>query len=202
MDQVHNGDQVQPASQPEERHQLNNVIALPTSMNSELQLEGAIAPWDSDTPLDDEEVAVPLYKEVELAAGPGADAALEVPGRFVRLSKATLRAAGVAPENAIAAQVTGYSMARLILDGATVGIDIGTTEIYDGEIYAISHDGMLRIKYLYKTPGGGLRLRSENSEEHPDEFYSADEVQHSIRVIGFVFWWSTIRPVRRRGRPF
>ncbi|WP_207765192.1 S24 family peptidase [Stutzerimonas stutzeri] len=192
LDQLHNEG---------ETPTVNNVITLPIQRTSELQLSGGISPWGSETPVEDEEVEVPLFKEVELAAGAGANAPLEIPGRVVRLSRATLRAAGVDPANAIAAQVTGYSMARLILDGATVGIDIGTTEIYDGEIYALSHDGMLRIKYVYRQPGGGLRLRSENAEEHPDEFYSAEQVAESIRVIGFVFWWSTIRPVRRRNPP-
>lgn len=180
---------------------LNNVVRLPIARESDLHLIGEISPWDSDTPLESEEVEVPLYKEVEISAGNGATSVQAVPGRCIRLSRSTLRDAGVTPANAMAATVTGNSMSRLILDGSTVGIDKGTTNVMDGEIYAIEHSGMLRVKYLYRMPGGGLRLRSENSEEHPDEIYTADEVADSIRIIGFVFWWSTIRPTRGRGRP-
>ncbi len=181
---------------------LNNVHTLPISRNSELDLLGDISSWDGETPVEDEEVEVPLFKEVELAAGSGSAAVMEIPGRCIRLSRATLRTCGVAPANAVAAQVTGRSMERVIFDGATIGIDRGTTSIHDGEIYAIDHDGMLRVKYLYRLPGGGLRLRSENDAEFPDEHYTAEQVAASIRIIGFVFWWSTIRPVNRRGRSF
>jgi phage repressor protein C with HTH and peptisase S24 domain len=179
---------------------LNNVVRLPIPRDNDLNLIGDISPWDSETPLESEEVEVPLYKEVEISAGGGATSVQPVPGRCIRLSRSTLRDAGVEPANAMAATVAGNSMSRLILDGSTVGIDRGTTNIIDGEIYAIEHGGMLRVKYLYRQPGGGLRLRSENSDEHPDEIYSAEEVAESIRIIGFVFWWSTIRPTRGRGR--
>lgn len=179
----------------------SNPLSSPTTRTSDLQLLGEISPWGSDTPVESEEVEVPLYKEVELAAGSGSVAVLQVPGRCIRLSRSTLRDAGVDPANAVAATVSGNSMERLILDGATIGIDVGMTDVVDGEIYAIDHDGMLRVKYLYRQPGGGLRLRSENVEEHPDETYTLDETIDSIRIIGVVFWWSTIRPVRRKGRP-
>lgn len=82
------------------------------------------------------------------------------------------------------------------MDGATIGIDRGTTNIIDGEIYAFDHDGMLRVKYLYRLPGGGLRIRSENDEEYPDEVLNADQMA-TVRILGWVFWWSTVR--RRRG---
>lgn len=83
-------------------------------------------------------------------------------------------------------------MERLISDGSTIGIDRGRTEIRDGEIYAIDHDGMLRVKYLYRLPGGALRLRSENLTEYPDEILTAEQVA-SLRILGWVFWWSTVR---------
>lgn len=167
----------------------------PERIVSEMELDGEIAPWDGKTPLDSDEVFVPLYKEVELSAGAGSTNVQEIPGRKIRFALSTLRECGVMPENAVAAQVTGNSMERLIMPGSTIGIDTGTTTVTDGEIYAIDHDGMLRVKYLYRLPGGGLRLRSENSEEHPDEVIPPEALQH-VRVIGWVFWWSTVR--RRR----
>lgn len=191
LDQVHDGGN---------NSALSNVIRLPIAKESDLHLIGEISPWDSDTLLESDEVEVPLYKEVEISAGGGAAIVQSIPGRCIRLSRSTLRDAGVEPANAMAASVSGNSMSRLILDGATVGVDRGTTYVIDGEIYAIDHSGLLRIKYLYRQPGGGLRLRSENADEHPDEFYTAEEAAESITIIGFVFWWSTIRPVRGRGR--
>lgn len=155
-------------------------------------------PWDDTTPLDDDEVELPLYKEVELAAGSGSTAIQEIPGRKLRFSHATLRTAGVDPSAAVCATLTGTSMTPLIIPGATIGIDTSSKAIVDSEIYAIDHDGMLRVKFLYRLPGGGIRLRSYNSDEHPDEEYSREQVEaQSIKILGWVFWWST---VRRKGQ--
>lgn len=167
-----------------------------TSVESNAELIGMMSAWDGRTPLESDEVAIPLYKEVELAAGCGATVVIEAPGRMLRFAKSTLREAGVQEQNAACATIKGRSMERLIMDGATIGIDLGTKHIDDGEIYAFDQDGMLRIKYLYRLPGGGVRIRSENDEEFPDETLTAEEFAQ-VRMLGWVFWWSTVR--RRRG---
>lgn len=164
-------------------------------IESNAELIGAMAPWDSDTPLHDDEVALPFYKEVEMAAGCGVSEVIEVPGRLLRFAKSTLRDAGVQPEHAVCAMVKGRSMERLILDGATIGIDTSDKAIVDGEIYAFDQDGMLRVKYMYRLPGGGVRIRSENSDEFPDETLTAEQFTQ-IRMLGWVFWWSTVRKKR------
>lgn len=153
---------------------------------------GKIEGWDSKTPLHEEDIELPLYKEVEMAAGSGTTHAVEINGRKLRFALSTLRAAGVDPSTAACATVTGNSMERLINDGATIGIDRSRTQIKDGKIYAIDHGGMLRVKALYRMPGGGLRLHSENEEEHPDEIYTAEQVAKEIKILGWVFWWSQI----------
>jgi len=163
---------------------------------SNAELIGTMAAWDDSTPLGSDEVAIPLYKEVELAGGDGATEVIEVPGRLLRFAKSTLREAGVEEKNAACATLRGRSMERLIMDGATIGIDRGSTHIEDGEIYAFDHEGMLRVKFLYRIPGGGLRIRSENDDEFPDELLTAEQAKH-IRILGWVFWWSTVR--RKRG---
>ncbi|WP_405120789.1 S24 family peptidase [Pseudomonas leptonychotis] len=184
-----------PRLSEEIRRQAQAVIsARPVEANAELI--GTMSAWDSSTPLGDDEVAIPLYKEVELAAGCGATEVIEVPGRLLRFAKSTLREAGVMQANAVCATVKGRSMERLIMDGATIGIDTGSTAIEDGEIYAFDQGGMLRVKYLYRLPGGSVRVRSENDEEFPDETLTAEEFAQ-VRMLGWVFWWSTVR--RRRG---
>jgi phage repressor protein C with HTH and peptisase S24 domain len=70
-------------------------------------------------------------------------------------------------------------------NGATVGIDTSKKNIVDGKMYAVDHGGMLRVKMLYRLPGG-VKLRSFNMEEHPDEVVAFSE----IRIIGRVFWSS------------
>lgn len=156
-----------------------------------------LEPWDSKTPLDDDEVELRLYKEVELASGQGKTAVQEITGPKLRFSRATMRSCGVDPANAVFATNSGDSNHPLILHGATIGIDKGMTRIIDGEIYALDHDGLLRVKFLHRLPGGGIRLHSFNSTEYQDEDYDFDQVmEQRIVILGRVFWWSTIRPLR------
>ncbi len=157
---------------------------------------GLLSPWDDDTPLDDDEVELPVYKEVELSSGLGRSEVQMIEGRKIRFSRRTLQAAGVDLNNAACATNTGNSNFPLILDKATLGVDRGMTRILDGKIYALDHDGLLRIKFLYRLPGGGLRLRSYNRAEYADEDYNLDEVlEQRIVILGRVFWWSSLDPV-------
>lgn len=168
------------------------------AIESNAVLIGAMSAWDPEDSLDSDEVEIPYYEQVEFAGGGGMTEVVELAGRKLRFSKETLRAAGVDSDNAACARVSGRSMERLILDGATIGFDRGCTAVIDGEIYAFNHDGMLRVKYLYRMPGGGVRIRSENSEEFPDEIMTGDEYRRDIVMLGRVFWWSTVRRAPRR----
>lgn len=148
--------------------------------------------WDDDTPLGPEEVELPFFKEVELSAGKGSEVMLETNGRKLRFGKRTLKRKSIDPAAAGCVPVTGNSMEPVLPDGSTVGVDTANTTIQDGKMYAIDHDGQLRVKLLYRLPGSGLRLRSYNTDEHPDERYDGGYVEQHIRVIGKVFWYSVM----------
>ena len=145
--------------------------------------------WDRNTPLNSDEVAVPFYQDVRLSAGNGfADDIADYNNFKLRFSKATLRKQGVQFENAVCVIADGNSMEPVIPDGTTVGIDLGNKTIRDGKIYAINHGGLLRIKLLYNMPNEQVKIRSYNSDEHPDEIA---EIQ-DISVLGKVFWYSVL----------
>lgn len=148
--------------------------------------------WDSKTPLDDDDAELPFYMEVELSAGNGSTIQLETNGPKLRFSKSTLKRQGVSIDHAACVKVSGNSMEPVIPDGATVGVDTAFTNIVDGEMYAINWAGELYVKVLTRKPGGGLRIRSFNVDEYPDENLSPDEAQ-SVKVIGRVFWYSVLR---------
>jgi phage repressor protein C with HTH and peptisase S24 domain len=148
--------------------------------------------WDDDTPLGPDEVELPFFKEVELSAGKGSEVMLETNGRKLRFGKRSLKRKSIDPDSAGCVPVTGNSMEPVLPEGSTVGVDTANTTIQDGKMYAIDHDGQLRVKLLYRLPGSGLRLRSYNTDEHPDERYDGDYVQQHIRVIGKVFWYSVM----------
>lgn len=154
--------------------------------------EGYFDTWDNETPLGDDEVTLIFYKEIELAAGNGRTWVVEYPESKLRFAKSTLKKMGVDEDAAYCVTVSGNSMEPVLPDGATLGIDSSRTIIKDGDIYAIDHAGSLRVKMLYRVPGGGLRIRSYNNEEWPDEHLGPAEAR-DVRVLGRVFWCSFLR---------
>ena len=147
--------------------------------------------WNDETPLGADEVALPFFKGVELSAGQGSEVMLESGGHKLRFGERTLRKHGVTPSSAVAAVVRGHSMSPVLPDGCTIAIDTEKTNVVDGKIYALDHAGELRVKLLYRLPGGGLRVRSYNDAEYPDEMYSPDEA-NKIKILGKVFWYSVM----------
>lgn len=158
-------------------------------INSNVKKIGAFDLWDRHTPLENDEIEVPFFKEIRLAAGKGfADDIMDYNDFKLRFSKATLRRQGVSYENAVCVVADGNSMEPVIPDGTTVGIDLGSRNIRDGKIYAINHGGLLRIKILYNMPNNQVKIRSYNTEEHPDEIANLED----ITVLGKVFWYSVL----------
>lgn len=162
-----------------------------TKQTDELSWSGGFDPWDSSTPLDDDEVELPLFREVEMSCGAGMYEVQENHGHKLRFAKSSLKRAGVDPSSAGCAYVVGDSMYPMLPDGACVGIDTSTVSVKDGDVYAIDHGGLLRIKQLFRVPGGGLRIRSINPE-YSDELVTSDQMQEDFRVIGRVFWYSAM----------
>ncbi|MCL2297794.1 MAG: helix-turn-helix transcriptional regulator [Proteobacteria bacterium] len=88
-----------------------------------------------------------------------------------------------APENLVAAIVTGDSMEPTLHNNDTIIIDRGTTEIKDG-IYAISYDNRQWVKRLRPQDDGSLLVISDN----PDylSFRLTDERDNGFIVHGRV----------------
>lgn len=139
--------------------------------------------WDDNTALEDDEVSVPFFKSIELAAGHGANAEEDHNGYKLRFSKAFFRRKGVQKEFVICFPAKGNSMEPVIPNGAVVAVDMSKKEIVDGDIYAICQDGLCRIKRLYKMPNFKVRVNSYNMSEYPDEIAELTEIQ----IIGRVF---------------
>ncbi|WP_411835654.1 XRE family transcriptional regulator [Pseudomonas chlororaphis subsp. aurantiaca] len=149
--------------------------------------------WDDETPLGDNEVYVPFLHEVELSAGSGRFVIEESDSTRLRFFKKDLRQNGVQFSNAKCVSVSGNSMLPVLRDGATVGVNVGKNslkDVVDGEMYAVNHNGQLRVKQVLRLPTG-LRLRSFNRDEHPDEDYTFQQIQEQhISILGHVFWWA------------
>jgi phage repressor protein C with HTH and peptisase S24 domain len=143
------------------------------------------------------DVELPFYQETPTVAGASTTKVVVDSSHSLRLPRSYLDSLEIKYTDAICAHMIGNSMAERIEDGSILAIDRGFTQIVDGAIYAIEHDGMVRIKYLHRVPGNALRLRSHNRAEYPDEIFRAEQIDaQRIHVLGWVFWWSTLTKLR------
>lgn len=76
------------------------------------------------------------------------------------------------------------SMAPRIQRGDSLVVDTVATYVQDGRVYALWYDGGLRVKRLYRLPGGGLRIQSDNAAYTAIDL-GAQLVQH-VRILGRV----------------
>ena len=153
-----------------------------------------VEPWDSNTPLDDDEIEIPFFKDFSFACGGGSiGEAIANETRKLRMSKATLRNLSIMKENAVAATAIGDSMSPTIKDGDTIHVNLGRKNIKDGKIFAICIGGLFYCKRLYNLPLGGVRIVSDNSVEFPEIQLNAQEIiDQQLEVIGWVWQISSL----------
>lgn len=136
-------------------------------------------------------VAVPMLEEVAVGSkSPGTMVRASV-AKKVAIPASPLQQANARPDDAACLIISGNGMDPLMPDGTLAAIDQSQKVVKDGQIYALDHSGQIRVKYLYRKPGGGLILRSFKREEHQDEPYSDAEIkEQNIKVLGRVFWYA------------
>lgn len=122
-----------------------------------------------------------------LSAGHGLDQ-MEI--EFVQAQAQAFRAEwvrreGLKPAKLACMYAKGNSMEPSIWDGDSLVIDTSQIEIIDGKVYALWYEGGERVKRLYRLPGGSLRIRSDNSSEHPDIVLNKEHLGF-VRIIGRV----------------
>lgn len=120
-----------------------------------------------------------------------------IEGRHLRLPRLALDRLGVDPAHALCLSMPDYNMMPLIPYGAPLAIDRSLTRVVEGEVYAVLHNGQLRINSLSKRSNGALRLYSHDNEGFPCESYSVSQArsQH-LEILGWVFWWAQFRAER------
>lgn len=150
--------------------------------------------WDSNTPLDEDEVEIPFFRDFSFACGSGSiSEAMANETRKLRMSKATLRNLTIVKDNAVAATASGDSMSPTIKDGDTIHIDLGRKNIKDGKIFAVCIGGLFYCKRLYNLPFGGVRIVSDNSDEFPEIQLTADQIkEQDFQITGWVWQIATL----------
>lgn len=142
-------------------------------------------------PIAPGDIEVDLYHEVERPDGKGTDVKLG-DGRTMPCSRRDLYLKNIKPEVVAGVFVEGNSMDPVLPEGSRVAIDTSVTQIQDGKMFLLDYKGQLRLRLLYKLPENGLRLRSYNSDEYPEENQAGDFVSKNIRILGKVFWYSAL----------
>lgn len=148
----------------------------------------------SDGPDDidpEREVAV-AEVDVIVSAGPGARVPEFVETRYrMTYQLSWFRSMGAKPEHVRVMKVYGDSMERTLFHSDRVAVNLADNRnIIDGRVYVFTTGGTdpdVKIKRLYKTSDGRLRIVSDNPDksQYPDEFLTAEEAA-GIHIIGRV----------------
>lgn len=145
-----------------------------------------ILAWDHPDDLPEGEFVMVPKLDVNLSAGNGHEQ-LEI--NLTRSTPLAFRASWVRekrlkPSKLAAMTATGDSMQPGIFDGDSLVVDTSQTEVQDGKVYALWYDGGERVKRLYRLPGGGLRIKSDNPD-HPPIEVQPEKLEH-VRILGRV----------------
>ncbi|SFF97970.1 S24 family peptidase [Neptunomonas qingdaonensis] len=135
--------------------------------------------------VDSDYIKLSQLIEFERVPGTGVTDVIQSEENKLLFTKAALDSQGVNEDSVVYCFVLGDAMEPRLPDGSTVAIDTSKTAITDGKLYAVDYSGMLRVKQLYRIPGG-IRARSTNGD-YDDEVITG-ETLNDFRVIGKVFW--------------
>nr|WP_274601996.1 S24 family peptidase [Pseudomonas typographi] len=131
-----------------------------------------------------------MLVEVEVEPNTGQSLIKEVPQDNVRFTLEGLSKKKISPAAVACMLITGDSMEPMLTHGSLVGIDRSRSATKDGELFAVSKSGKLRVREIHRTQRG-MRMVSFNKSRFPDEEFSWQEMHDlQIAILGRVFWWS------------
>lgn len=148
-----------------------------------------ILEWDNEHELGEEYVLIPRL-EVKVSAGNGRIVwDIDEKGQRQAFRKAWLMRLGIEAEHAATVVAEGSSMEPRVIDGDSLVVNYKATQLVDGKVYVLAYQNEVYVKRLFKKPGGGLSIRSDNPDKtrYPDVDIEAEEaalVQIIARVVG------------------
>lgn len=145
-----------------------------------------ILSWEHPDDLPDGEFVLIPRLNVQLSAGDGKE---QVEIEFVEQQPQAFRADWIRkkrlkPKKLASMVADGDSMEERIQSGDALVVDTSQVDVVDGKVYALWYDGGERVKRLYRLPGGGLRIKSDN-EKHPTIEVAPRDIEN-VRIIGRV----------------
>lgn len=146
-----------------------------------------ILTWEHPDELPPGEFAMIRRLSIKLSAGNGHEHVQAFPDDTMQpqaFRADWIRKMGLKPGKLASLTAGGDSMAERIQDGDALVVDLAQKEIIDGKVYALWYDGGERVKRLYRLPGGGLRIHSDNPRYSPIDLAPAE--REHIYIIGRV----------------
>ncbi|MBT9238815.1 helix-turn-helix domain-containing protein [Pseudomonas sp. MG-2] len=120
-----------------------------------------------------------------------------VVGKHLCLPAKSLKGLGVQACNAICLAMPASNMTPLIPLQAILAVDLGMTQVVEGETYALLHNGVLRVNNLSLGQHDTLYLHSHDRRNYAVERYTAAQRQtQGLEILGWVFHWSHFRQQR------
>lgn len=145
-----------------------------------------ILAWEHPDDLPEGEFVMIPRLDVHLSAGAGRD---QVEIELVKENPQAFRTEWIRlmrlkPAKLAAMRASGDSMEPTIHDGDSLLVDTSQTAVVDGKVYALWYDGGERVKRLFRLPGGGLRIKSDNPGF--DTIELGPDYSGHVRIIGRV----------------
>jgi hypothetical protein len=160
----------------------------PLSVNEPRRAFGMepILAWEHPDDLPEGDFVMVPRLDVHLAAGEGReqveiDLVKDNPQAF---RTEWIRLMRLKPAKLAAMRAAGDSMEPTIHDGDSLLVDTSQATVVDGKVYALWYEGGERVKRLFRLPGGGLRIESDNQRFRALEL-PPGELEH-VRIIGRV----------------
>lgn len=130
----------------------------------------------------DDMVSIPIY-DLYFCCGDGnGSCEFENIKGYRKLPPSFFKDRNIRPEDFKLVCASNGSMAPYINDKDEVGLNLASTEVQDGKVYAILLDGDRMFKQIFREAGGALRLHSFNAA-YPDRLVTAEN-HNSLIIVG------------------
>lgn len=164
---------------------LENDTALPLQSDVEEQTTHYFQHDRVRTEPGPDDVVVEQYRDVNMAAGSGANNHESEAGSKMTFKKTWMEFKGYKPNECCVVYAKGDSMTPVINDGSVILVNRKDKEIVDGKYYALNYGGDARVKVLEKDYDG-IWIKSINPEHKPEKI-KYDEID-KLHIIGRVVW--------------
>lgn len=169
-------------------HALDVTVQQLLGYDDEPQSTGrTILTWEHEDELPPGEFALIRRLAVKLSAGNGHEHVEAAPDESLQpqaFRADWIRKMGLKPHKLASLSADGDSMAERIQHGDALVVDLSQRDVVDGKVYALWYNGGERVKRLFRLPGGGLRIASDNPSHQTIDIHSGD-LGH-VHIIGRV----------------